>query len=319
METWKKYEIVEEHFSNNNKDLAFELAKAMGDWKLEECLDWIIRCHDIDIEEIPDKSSLAARLLRFIKDYDWYEYTDSLEIGETDEDKLAELEDMLNKKSNCKHFISYLTDALAEESLNYGEAKVEFADEKELAARESNIENVQKLIADLENYETTLTDTITVLKVAPLKKPEVIELNNDPPTLQKAVGGLIEVIYPFPDNVVLICDEEAKLKGLELNRGLYNEVSGELYDIVAGTFFVAGLSEGDYCSLTPNQIEKFEHYYHFPEIFLSKNDKGATVVVLKDEDELGRKSIDKQLADAESRADAHNNKNISMSETEKEK
>ncbi len=39
-------------------------------------------------------------------------------------------------------------------------------------------------------------------------------------TLQAAVGGDIQAVYPYEDPVALICNEEGKLMGLPLNRAL---------------------------------------------------------------------------------------------------
>ena len=60
-------------------------------------------------------------------------------------------------------------------------------------------------------------------------------------SLQHEVGGCIEAIYPYEDPVALICNEEGKLEGLPLNRALRDE-DGDIYDVVAGTFLVVGLT-----------------------------------------------------------------------------
>ena len=56
---------------------------------------------------------------------------------------------------------------------------------------------------------------------------------------EAAVGGPIQAIYPFPEPVALICHEEGKLLGLPLNRALRDK-DGEIYDIIAGPFFLCG-------------------------------------------------------------------------------
>ena len=48
-----------------------------------------------------------------------------------------------------------------------------------------------------------------------------------------------------------------KFEGLPLNRALYDD-RGQVYDAIAGTFLVVGLTEDDFTSLTPEQIEKFK-------------------------------------------------------------
>ena len=57
-----------------------------------------------------------------------------------------------------------------------------------------------------------------------------------------------------------VCNDEGKLLGLPWNRALTDD-HGVPYDIVCGTFFVAGLKEDDFASLTEQQIEKYKEKY----------------------------------------------------------
>ena len=106
-----------------------------------------------------------------------------------------------------------------------------------------------------------------VLVVEPEKEPYVREISSGLSSLQKEVGGFIEAVYPFEDPVAIICNEEGKLEGLSLNRALRDE-DGHVYDIIAGTFLIAGLSEDNFCSLDDAQIEKFSALYKTPELFM---------------------------------------------------
>ena len=108
---------------------------------------------------------------------------------------------------------------------------------------------------------------MTVLLVEPERHPQVVEIGSDLKSLQNAVGGMIEAVYPFEENVGLIVNEEGKLSGLPLNRALKDE-NGEVLDVMAGTFLVTGLSEEGFCSLTKEQTEKFEKEFHQPEAFV---------------------------------------------------
>ena len=63
----------------------------------------------------------------------------------------------------------------------------------------------------------------------------------------------IEAIYPYEDPVALVCNEEGKLEGLPLNRALRDE-DGDIYDVVAGTFMVVGLTDDSFGSLTVEQM-----------------------------------------------------------------
>ena len=112
-----------------------------------------------------------------------------------------------------------------------------------------------------------IIETMKVLVVEPEKEPYVKEISSGLSSLQKEVGGFIEAVYPFEDPVAIICNEEGKLEGLPLNRALRDE-DGHVYDIIAGTFLIAGLSEDNFCSLDDAQVEKFSAMYKNPELFM---------------------------------------------------
>ena len=77
---------------------------------------------------------------------------------------------------------------------------------------------------------------ITILVVEPSKKPYVKEIENTLKSLQNEVGGYIQVVYPWTDLVGLVCDEEAKISGKQLNRVLRDD-SGKMYDYRDSIFF----------------------------------------------------------------------------------
>lgn len=108
------------------------------------------------------------------------------------------------------------------------------------------------------------TDSITVLSVKPFREPCIITIPNKLRTLQDQVGGMIEAIYPFEDPVAILLNDEGKLNGSMPNRGLYDK-SGNLYDIIAGTFLIVGLSEEDFCSLSEELSAKYMEKYKVPE------------------------------------------------------
>lgn len=112
----------------------------------------------------------------------------------------------------------------------------------------------------------------TVLVVEPGMAPYVKEIDSGLKSLQSEVGGWIEAIYPFEEEVALICNEEGKLCGLPLNRALMDE-DGEIYDIIAGTFLVVGLGEEDFCSLSDEYIKKFSERFKRPEKFKERRGK----------------------------------------------
>lgn len=112
----------------------------------------------------------------------------------------------------------------------------------------------------------------TVLVVEPGMAPYVKEIDSGLKSLQSEVGGWIEAVYPFEEEVALICNEEGKLSELPLNRALMDE-DGEIYDIIAGTFLVVGLGEEDFCSLSDEYIKKFSERFKRPEKFKERRGK----------------------------------------------
>ncbi len=113
-------------------------------------------------------------------------------------------------------------------------------------------------------------EKMTVLVVEPMKEPYLKEIDPGLHALQAEVGGDIAATYPFSDPVGLVCNDEGKLIGLELNRGLRDE-EGNLYDIMAGTFLVVGLGEESFTSLSPDMAQKYMEHFKQPEQFISLN------------------------------------------------
>ena len=111
-----------------------------------------------------------------------------------------------------------------------------------------------------------------VLLVPPRRPPEVCDIGEGLAALQAVVDGPIQAVYPFEEPVALICHEEGKLLGLPLNRCLHLEDTGEIYDIIAGTFLLcAAPPDSDrFESLTPEQItyyaKRFQHPEYFPAV-----------------------------------------------------
>ena len=122
-----------------------------------------------------------------------------------------------------------------------------------------------------------------VLVVEPMKRPEIREIDGTLEAMQQLVGGTIQALYPFSDLVAIVANDDAKILGMMPNRGLRDD-AGKLYDILCGTFFICGLTEDNFCSLTDDQIAKFEKMYETPEWFLKVGDH--LLVLPMEEDSL---------------------------------
>ena len=57
-----------------------------------------------------------------------------------------------------------------------------------------------------------------ILIVEPRQRPRRADIPHTLDEMQRLVGGYIQAVYWFPDPVALVCDDEGKLKGSELNQ-----------------------------------------------------------------------------------------------------
>lgn len=112
-----------------------------------------------------------------------------------------------------------------------------------------------------------------ILIIEPEKAPFKATISGELKSLQNVVGGHIEAIYPYDDPVALVCNEEGKLIGLPLNRKI------EDYDIIAGTFFICGLADEDFSSLSPELLDKYQKKFANPEVFMKMGNQIIAIPV----------------------------------------
>ena len=95
------------------------------------------------------------------------------------------------------------------------------------------------------------------LLVKPNELPEEITFDNTLKKKQELVNGYIEYAYSedYPD-VVFICNEEGKIRGLPYNRDIG-------HDIIAGNFLIisSDLEDGEDRSLSENQLIKYKKIF----------------------------------------------------------
>ena len=104
--------------------------------------------------------------------------------------------------------------------------------------------------------------------------PDTLDSDEHLRALQEIVGGLIEPIYPYHEEVAIVCNEEGLINGLPFNRSVPGGYGG-----VFGTFFICGLGEEDFCSLPPKLMERFKKEFKNSEILLGFD--GNEAVTLK--------------------------------------
>ena len=121
---------------------------------------------------------------------------------------------------------------------------------------------------------------MTILLVSPGQPPQKTTIDDTLAAMQRAVGGSIQAVYPFEEPVALICHEEGKLLHLPLNRALRSPDTGEIYDIIAGDFFLCAAPPDSehFGSLTGDQLERYAQIFRTPELFCSG--PGGSIIVL---------------------------------------
>ena len=97
-----------------------------------------------------------------------------------------------------------------------------------------------------------------VIIVKPFTQPYITEIKGDLESMQAVVGGYIQAIYPFDDEVALVCNEEGKINGLMPNRFLLNRNNG-ICDYICGDFFLcyAPCDSENFESMPDNLIDKY--------------------------------------------------------------
>ena len=112
-----------------------------------------------------------------------------------------------------------------------------------------------------------MSEKMKVLVVEPMQEPYVKEIDAGLKSLQKEVGGRIQALYPFDEKAAVVCNDEGKINGMELNRALRDD-NGRIYDIIAGPFLICGLDGDRFGSLPDGLISKFSEQFKQPETFV---------------------------------------------------
>lgn len=111
-----------------------------------------------------------------------------------------------------------------------------------------------------------------VLYIEPLKAPRVVEIDHTLSEMRRLVDGDIACTYPWSEKLGLVHNDNAIAEGKPMNRVL------EDYDIVRGSFFLAGLGVDDFCSLPDDLIEKYTEKFKYPEVFIPAPDGHIAVI-----------------------------------------
>lgn len=110
-----------------------------------------------------------------------------------------------------------------------------------------------------------------VLICEPGKYAHPAEIGEDITDLQKIVGGYIEATYPWQDHAAIVCNDSGLIEHLPLCRMIDKQTA------IAGTFFICGLSESSFTSLTNAQLEHYMEMFQKPEFFFLLNDNLCSI------------------------------------------
>lgn len=101
---------------------------------------------------------------------------------------------------------------------------------------------------------------IRVILVNVGEEPKVIEIERGLESYYKTLGAqMIEAIYPFKEQLALVCDEEGKINGSKPNRLLvcsYFEGENYILDEIYGNCMIVGLSDYDFASVPKRLVDK---------------------------------------------------------------
>lgn len=102
---------------------------------------------------------------------------------------------------------------------------------------------------------------MTILVVEPNKNPYAKVIDGSLKSMQDIVEGDIQAIYPFDEEVSLVCNEEGKLIGLPPNRFLL--INNVAKDIIMGTFFLCACPSDSesFESLSEEQILRYTELF----------------------------------------------------------
>ena len=104
-----------------------------------------------------------------------------------------------------------------------------------------------------------------ILKKANGGKPELVAIKNELQELQEYVCGFIEVV-PIADNVVLIVNEEGKLRDLPINFWIGR--GSQVCDCIRGDALICATDGEEFCDLTEEQITLYSDIFKGSVIFL---------------------------------------------------
>lgn len=95
-----------------------------------------------------------------------------------------------------------------------------------------------------------------VIQILRGEEPQVKEIADSLAALQSEVGGYIECVTPFNDDVAIIVNEEGKLNGWPPNRFLVYKKANYV-EVLCGPILIVGLNKEDFTDIPENVVNKY--------------------------------------------------------------
>lgn len=88
--------------------------------------------------------------------------------------------------------------------------------------------------------------------------PTVITIPHQLEYMQELVGGLIEVVEPFSDDIVLVCNENGRNEDRPLNRIINEQID------ICGDFFICGQDSVGLCDIPEDKVQSYLQKFQLP-------------------------------------------------------
>lgn len=99
---------------------------------------------------------------------------------------------------------------------------------------------------------------IDIVMVKPGEQAFATQIADELHTLQQAVGGGYIECVPLGGGALIVCNDEGKLNGMSPNRRLGD-------DVIAGPFFICGSDNGEFISLSKQQLADWQAKFLEPQ------------------------------------------------------
>ena len=112
------------------------------------------------------------------------------------------------------------------------------------------------------------------LLAEPMRRPEVIEVEDDLFAFQRVLGNHLDLAEDFAEPIAIVYREQDKMPVAD-NVFFICDSQGNPRYMISGKILVVGVA-GDYaCSLTEKQIERFERMFRSTVLYLSMQDEST--------------------------------------------